>query len=57
MYSTTDFRRGLKIEIGGGVRYLLMVITAGAVIPAFFRFLPQSSSKKRAKKKVKKHRR
>ena len=47
----------LGAEIGGGVRYLLMVITAGAVIPAFFRFLPQAPSKKRSKRKAKKHRR
>ena len=40
----------LGAEIGGGVRYLLRGVVAGAVIPAFFRFLPKSEKKKRKRK-------
>ncbi len=35
----------LGASVGGAVRYLLMVLTAGAVIPCLFRFLPTEENK------------
>jgi len=34
----------LGVEVGGALRYFLMVIVAGTIVPFFFRFLPKKSS-------------